>query len=125
VPLFAFFAAGIPLSAAAITGIFTDRIPLGILLGLVVGKTIGVFGSSYLSVRAGLARLPDALHWRDLFAVSVLTGCGFTVSLLIAELAFAEGQQRDYAKGAVLAGSMIAALLAAALLRRGVRIRNG
>jgi NhaA family Na+:H+ antiporter len=57
-----------------------------------------------------------ALHWRDLVAVSTVTGCGFTVSLLIAELAFPGGQAQDKAKGAVLAGSLAAALIAAALL---------
>jgi NhaA family Na+:H+ antiporter len=75
---------------------------------------------------SGLAARPAALSWRDLTAVAVLTGCGFTVSLLIAELAFpaaasSGGGQQDRIKGAVLLGSVIASLLAAALLRRRVR----
>lgn len=124
VPLFAFFAAGIPLNLAALATLFGDRATVGILVGLVVGKTLGVFGFASIALKAGLARMPRALHWRDLFAVAVLTGCGFTVSLLIAELAFAEGAQQDSAKGAVLIGSTAASLLAAALLRRRVRVRH-
>jgi NhaA family Na+:H+ antiporter len=125
VPLFAFFAAGIPINVAALGAIFTDRVSLGILLGLVVGKTIGVLGSAFIAVRGGLASLPAGLHWRDLGAVAVLTGCGFTVSLLLAELAFDTVPERDQAKGAVLIGSMSAALLAATLLRRRARARTG
>lgn len=124
VPLFAFFAAGIPLNPTALSAMFTDRLALGVLLGLVVGKTIGVLGGAALAVKTGFASLPDSLGWRDLAAVSVLTGCGFTVSLLIAELAFPGGAQQDSVKGAVLIGSLIASLLAAALLRRRVRAHN-
>ncbi len=123
VPLFAFFAAGITISAGALTAIFTDRVSLGVLLGLVVGKTAGVLGGAAIAVRSRLAALPEGLTWRDLFAVAVVTGCGFTVSLLIAELAFAPGDQQSRVKGAVLLASLIASLLAAALLRRQVRVR--
>ena len=123
VPLFAFFAAGITINAGALTAIFTDRVSLGVLLGLVVGKTVGVLGGAAIAVRTRLAALPEALNWRDLFAVAVVTGCGFTVSLLIAELAFAPGDQQSRVKGAVLLASLIASLLAAALLRRQVRVR--
>lgn len=134
VPLFAFFAAGIVVDRAALVSIFTDRAALGVLLGLVVGKTVGVLGGTFIAVRSRLATLPAALNWRDLTAVAVLTGCGFTVSLLIAELAFPSGalpagtligEQQDRIKGAVLVGSIIAALLAAALLRRRVRVHTG
>jgi NhaA family Na+:H+ antiporter len=125
VPLFAFFAAGIPFSSNALSSLFSDRAALGVLAGLVVGKTVGVLGGASLAVRTKLATLPDALNWRDLSAVAVLTGCGFTVSLLIAELAFPAGKQQNGIKGAVLIGSLTAALLAAALLRRRVRARAG
>ncbi|WP_027341896.1 Na+/H+ antiporter NhaA [Hamadaea tsunoensis] len=124
VPLFAFFAAGIPISAGALGQLFTDRAALGVLVGLVVGKTLGVLGGSALAVRLRLARLPGDLGWRDLTAVALLTGCGFTVSLLIAELAFGEGEQRDRIKMAVLAGSLVAALLGAAGLRRRRQART-
>ncbi len=124
VPLFAFFAAGVPINASAMAALFTDRAALGIIAGLVIGKTIGVFGTAFATASSPLARLPAGLRWRDLFAVSVLTGCGFTVSLLIAELGFPGGTQQDSAKAAVLLGSTIASLLAAALLRRRVRAHN-
>lgn len=124
VPLFAFFSAGIAISAGALTAIFTDRASLGVLLGLVVGKTVGVLAGAAIAVRTKAAALPEALDWRDLTAVAVVTGCGFTVSLLIAELAFAPGDQQSRIKGAVLLGSLIASLLAAALLRRQVRART-
>ncbi|GIF99654.1 Na+/H+ antiporter NhaA [Catellatospora citrea] len=123
VPLFAFFSAGIAISAGALGAIFTDRASLGVLLGLVVGKTVGVLLGAVVAVRSKLAQLPEALEWRDLVAVAVVTGCGFTVSLLIAELAFGYGEQQARIKGAVLLGSLIASLLAAVLLRRQVRVR--
>jgi NhaA family Na+:H+ antiporter len=125
VPLFAFFAAGIPLSPSALGSMFADRAAVGVLSGLVVGKTVGVLGGAALAVRTGLARLPESLHWRDLGAVAVLTGCGFTVSLLIAELAFPDEPQQDRIKGAVLTGSLIASLIAALLLRRRARAHKG
>ena len=121
VPIFAFFAAGIPISGSALPGLVTDRAALGVLVGLVVGKLVGVLGGAALATRLNLAQLPAGLHWRDLAAVAALTGCGFTVSLLIAELAFADSEQQNRIKLAVLVGSVIAALLGAAGLRRRVR----
>ncbi|HET6214936.1 MAG TPA: Na+/H+ antiporter NhaA [Micromonosporaceae bacterium] len=123
VPLFAFFAAGVPLSAAALREFGADRVAIAVVAGLVLGKTAGVLGGSALAARLRLARLPHDLQWRDLAAVSVLTGCGFTVSLLITSLAFAGTQQEERIKIAVLAGSLVASLLAALLLRRRVRAR--
>ncbi|GHJ50526.1 Na(+)/H(+) antiporter NhaA [Catellatospora sp. TT07R-123] len=123
VPLFAFFSAGIAVSVGTLAALFTDRAALGVLIGLVVGKTVGVLGGAAVAVRSRLAQLPEGLTWRDLLAVAVVTGCGFTVSLLIAELAFPAGEQQILIKEAVLLGSLIASLLAAALLRRQVRVR--
>jgi NhaA family Na+:H+ antiporter len=121
VPLFAFFAAGVPLSLAAAREFAGDRVAWAVVAGLVVGKTIGVFGGAVLAVRLRLARLPGDMAWRDLFAVSVLTGCGFTVSLLITELAFDPGAAQERVKAAVLLGSLVASLIAAVFLRRRVR----
>ncbi|MEH3157306.1 MAG: Na+/H+ antiporter NhaA [Gordonia paraffinivorans] len=119
VPLFALFAAGVPLSAGALGDLTTDRIAIGVAVGLVVGKTIGIFGVSFVAIRMRWVDRPDGLSLRDLLAVSVLGGIGFTVSLLIAELALPPGEA-DAAKAAVLLGSMAASLLgAAALIRRG------
>jgi len=90
----------------------------------VVGKFVGVFGGALLSVALKLAKLPEQLRWRDLSAVSVLAGCGFTVSLLIAELAFEGTDRVERIKMAVLAGSLVASLLAAGLLHLRVRARE-
>lgn len=121
VPVFAFFAAGVTLSPEALRQVATDRLALAVIVGLVAGKTIGVLGGAFLAVRTGLARLPRALDWRDMCAVSVLTGCGFTVSLLINELAFGGTAQAERLTLAVLSASLLASLTAAGLLRRRVR----
>jgi NhaA family Na+:H+ antiporter len=122
-PAFAFFAAGVAVSAASVEAFGSDRVAWAVVAGLIVGKTVGVLGGAAVAVAARVARLPADLTWRDLLAVSVLTGCGFTVSLLITELAFADGGQRDRIKMAVLIGSLLASLLASALLHRRVRAR--
>ena len=119
VPVFALFAAGVPISAHAIGQVFTQASPLGVVLGLLVGKTVGIFGGTWLAARFTRAELNPELEWADLFAVAVLAGIGFTVSLLIAELAFPDDHalaERD--KAAVLIGSLVCAVLAALLLRR-------
>jgi Na+:H+ antiporter, NhaA family len=121
VPAFAFMAAGVSLSAQSLKSFATDRVALAVVAGLVVGKTIGVFGGSLVAVTARLATLPHGLSWHDLFAVSVLTGCGFTVSLLITELAFGAGPEGGRITIAVLTGSLIASIIAAFLLRRRAR----
>ncbi|NAS22429.1 hypothetical protein GT755_12125 [Herbidospora sp. NEAU-GS84] len=91
VPVFAFLAAGVPLDLSALGGVFTDRITLGVLLGLVVGKFVGVFGGAWLSVRPGFARISPDLVWRDIAAVPVLAAIGCTVSLLIGDRAYPGG----------------------------------
>ncbi|MCP9961568.1 Na+/H+ antiporter NhaA [Streptomyces somaliensis] len=122
VPVFALFSAGVTVSGGALRDVFTQPETLGVVLGLVLGKTVGIFGGTWLTARFTRARLNEDLAWADLFAVAALAGIGFTVSLLIGELAF-EGDARltDEVKAAVLTGSLIAALLAAVLLRLRVR----
>ncbi|MGC5052273.1 Na+/H+ antiporter NhaA [Micromonospora sp. DT48] len=123
VPIFAFFAAGVSLRGADLGAIVTDPIVLGIVLGLVVGKCVGVLGSTFLLARFTRARLDDDISWSDLFGLSLLAGIGFTVSLLIGELAFgSESTDGANVKAAVLAGSLISALLATIVLRRRNRI---
>ncbi len=117
VPVFALFAAGIPISGEALGSLFTDRLALAVIVGLVVGKLVGIVGFSLLAVRLRGARLPSELGKRDLVAVAMLGGVGFTVSLLIADLAL-DGPDMELAKGAVLVASMVASLLAAVLLMR-------
>lgn len=80
VPVFAFLSAGVVLGVEGLGTILSDRVVLGVIAGLVVGKFLGVFGGAWLAVRLGLARLSEELHWRDMAAVSILAGIGFTVS---------------------------------------------
>jgi NhaA family Na+:H+ antiporter len=118
VPLFALFSAGVTVSGGALGKVFTQPETLGVMLGLVVGKAVGIFGGTWLTARFTRASLSEDLVWPDVLAVSALAGIGFTVSLLIGELAF-EGDPAltDGVKAAVLTGSLIAALLATVLLK--------
>lgn len=118
VPLFAFFAAGVDVRSIGILEALSAPVAIGIILGLVLGKPIGIVGTTYLVARFTRASLPKAIRWADIAAVGVLAGIGFTVSLLITELAF-PGQPDTVAiaKTAVLAASVIAAALAAIALR--------
>ncbi|MFD8420534.1 Na+/H+ antiporter NhaA [Streptomyces sp. NPDC059466] len=121
VPLFALFSAGVVVSGGALGDVFTRPETLGVVLGLVIGKSVGVFGGTWLTARFTRASLSDDLAWPDVFAVASLAGIGFTVSLLIGELAFADDPVlTDEVKAAVLVGSLVAAVLATTLLK----IRN-
>ncbi|MER7947665.1 Na+/H+ antiporter NhaA [Streptomyces sp. NPDC096079] len=122
VPLFALFSAGVSVSGGAIHDVFTQPVTLGVVLGLVVGKAIGIFGGTWLAARFTRAELNPDLAWPDVFAVATLAGIGFTVSLLIGELAFAgDADLTDEVKAAVLVGSLVAAVLASVLLKLRVR----
>jgi NhaA family Na+:H+ antiporter len=126
VPLFALFSAGVPVSGGALGDVFTRPETLGVVLGLVLGKTVGIFGGTWLTTRFTRASLSEDLAWADVFALASLAGIGFTVSLLIGELAF-EGDTTLTAevKAAVLTGSLISAALATVLLRiRNARYRR-
>lgn len=122
VPVFAFFAAGVTVGGlSGFLDTLGDPVALGIVAGLVIGKVVGITGASYLTAKFTKARLDDGLTWLDLAAVALLGGIGFTVSLLIGELAFAGDPLRsDHVKIGVLASTIIAAVLAAIALR----IRN-
>ncbi|MFF3346497.1 Na+/H+ antiporter NhaA [Streptomyces sp. NPDC002779] len=122
VPLFALFAAGVSVSVASLGEVFTEPEPLGVVLGLVVGKTVGIFVGTYLAARFTRARLNPDLAWADVFALSALAGIGFTVALLIGDLAFTDPATAEAAKAAVLVGSLTAAALAAILVKRRNRI---
>lgn len=118
VPLFALFAAGVPLSGEALGQVFTRPETLGVVLGLVVGKTVGIFGGTWLAARFTKAELNEDLAWPDVLAVASLAGIGFTVSLLIGELAFTDDAAlTDEIKAAVLIGSFSAAVIAGVLLK--------
>lgn len=119
VPVFAFFAAGVRVVDGGLAAAVRDPVTVGIVVGLIVGKAIGVLGGTWLVARFTSAELDDGLAWSDVAGLALLSGLGFTVSLLIGELAFGAGSDRDdHVKVAVLAGSLGAALLAAVVLRR-------
>ncbi|GAA3671031.1 Na+/H+ antiporter NhaA [Microbacterium marinilacus] len=121
-PVFAFFSAGVTLiDGEGPGGVLLQPVVLAIVAGLVLGKVIGVLGFTALVTRFTPLRLPDAIGLRDLLPVGLLTGIGFTVSLLISELSFPDTEHTDGAKIAVLIGTMLAASLAAALLRWDAR----
>lgn len=119
VPVFAFMAAGVALSGSALVDAATDRVAVAVVLALVVGKVVGVFGGTWLTARFTRAELDDELAWSDVLGVALLAGIGFTVSLLIGELAFGAGSERsEHVKVAVLVASLLASALGVAVLRR-------
>ncbi len=127
VPVFAFFAAGVQVEGwKGFTEAMNEPITLGIVAGLFVGKTVGVFGSTWLMARFTGAELDDDLAWPDILGVSMLAGVGFTVSLLIGELAYGTGSSTDdNVKIGVLVGSLVSAIAATIVLRaRNVRYRE-
>jgi NhaA family Na+:H+ antiporter len=115
-PLFALANAGVAIDADAARHAATDAGAIGIFMGLLVGKQLGVFAFAWLAVRAGLARLPSGATWKQLYGVACLCGIGFTMSLFIAGLAFPTPRVLDDAKLAVLAASAMSALLGAVIL---------
>jgi len=119
VPVFAFFAAGVSVTAAGGFGAsMRDSVTLGVIAGLVAGKAIGITGATWLVQRFTRARLDPGLSWWDVVGLALLGGVGFTVSLLIGELAYGSGTVRDgHAKIGILTGSLLAAVLAAVVLR--------
>ena len=106
-PLFAFANAGVSLEGLTFSTLL-NPVPLGIVLGLFFGKQIGVFVLSYLSVKLKIADMPNNSSWPTLYAVSILTGIGFTMSLFVGNLAFANDiQYIDGVKIGVLVGSLL------------------
>ena len=106
-PIFAFANAGVSLEGLSLTSLL-EPVPLGILLGLFVGKQVGVMLVSFIAVKFGVAQMPDKSSWLSLYGVSILTGVGFTMSLFVGNLAFAENiQYIDGVKIGVLAGSLL------------------
>ena len=109
-PIFAFANAGVSLEGLSLLSLL-QPVPLGILLGLFVGKQVGVMIFSFIAVKTGLAQMPNRSSWLSLYGVSVLTGIGFTMSLFVGNLAFAENTQYiDGVKIGVLAGSLLSTL---------------
>ncbi|KSU78639.1 sodium/proton antiporter, NhaA family [Pseudarthrobacter enclensis] len=119
VPIFAFFSAGVAVGGwDGLISALADPVALGIIAGLVLGKPIGILGTTWILTKATRATLDSSFKWIDIFGVALLAGIGFTVSLLVAELSFGQGSLHDdHAKVGILAASLLAALLATAVLR--------
>jgi len=116
IPVFGFANAGVSLIGLSPADLL-QPLPLGIALGLLVGKQIGIVGFAWIAVKAGLASLPEGVGWRKIHGLSLLAAIGFTMSLFIGNLAFADPAQVDAVKIGVLAGSVIAAVSGFILLR--------
>ncbi|MCG6388761.1 Na+/H+ antiporter NhaA [Vibrio fluvialis] len=117
-PLFAFANAGISLEGVSFSSL-ASTLPLGVALGLLMGKPLGIFSFSVIAVKAGVAKLPEGINFKHIFAVSVLCGIGFTMSIFISSLAFgsANVDYDTYARLGILMGSTTAAILGYVLLR--------
>jgi Na+:H+ antiporter, NhaA family len=117
VPVFALLSAGLVISGASLREVVTGRLGIGVLAGLLIGKSAGVFGTAYLMARFTRARISPELDWTDILAVAVLSGIGFTVSVLISDFAFGPySAAANVAKIAVLLAALVAGLLACLLL---------
>ena len=117
-PLFAFFNAGVPLEGLSVDALF-GAVPLGIILGLFVGKQLGVFSFAWLAVKLGIGSLPDNVNWHRVYGVAVLCGIGFTMSLFVSGLAFV-GESVLYSTTSrlgILLGSALSAVIGYGLLR--------
>ncbi|MAU82375.1 MAG: Na+/H+ antiporter NhaA [Gordonia sp.] len=119
VPVFAFFAAGVAFGGVGgLVSALQEPVAMGIVAGLVIGKVVGIFGTTWLVASVTPASLDSSLKWVDVIGAAMLAGIGFTVSLLIGELAFAgDPDRQEYVKVGVLFGSVVSATLATVLLR--------
>jgi NhaA family Na+:H+ antiporter len=123
-PLFALANAGVALGAGAARAL-VNTISLGIICGLVIGKPIGVVLFSWLAKRSGIAAMPDGISWYQIAAVGMLGGIGFTMSLFIADLAFATSPTLEIAKVGILAASVIAGIVGTIVLFTGTKPATG
>ena len=110
VPLFAFANAGVVLTGMTLADLLSP-LPLGIALGLVLGKQAGVFGLTFLLVKSGIARLPHGAGWLHIYGISCLAGVGFTMSLFIGSLSFGNPELMNQVRMGVLSGSLVSAIL--------------
>jgi len=114
-PIFAFTSAGVSLEGVEVKEFFAPM-PLGIALGLFFGKQIGIFGSIFMLVKLRLAPRPEGMNWLHVYAVSLLAGIGFTMSLFIALLAFSEPHLQDIAKIGIISGSLLSTVFGGLVL---------
>lgn len=124
VPLFALANSGVDFREVNLVEAATSPVALGISLGLVIGKTIGITLFAWLGVITGLGRLPAATTWRQLVGLAALGGIGFTVSLFVTNLAFEEENLADFARVGIFAGSLLAGILGSLILLRTTKRRS-
>lgn len=122
-PVFAFANAGVDLQGLSLA-MLLDPIPLGIAAGLFIGKQIGIFGSCWLMIRAGWARMPVNAGWIQLYGMAILCGVGFTMSLFIGGLAFSTPLYLNEVRLGILSGSLISSLVGVAVLAMAPRPRG-
>ena len=119
-PIFAFVNAGVSLADVSLAAL-AEPLPLGVALGLVMGKQLGVFAFTWTAVKAGLCRLPDGVTWMQFYGIACLTGVGFTMSLFIGTLAFDSADQLNDVRLGVLLGSTVSAILGLTMLKLSLR----
>ncbi len=116
-PVFAFANAGIPIPASSPADLLGHPLPLGIIVGLFVGKQLGITGFTWVAVRLGLGALPEGARWRTLWGGALLAGIGFTMSIFIASLAFTDYDSLGLAKTGIVVGSLLSAVGGIVVLR--------
>ncbi len=119
IPIFALANAGIEISGSAISDAASSSVTLGIILGLVGGKLVGVSGATFIAVKLGISDLPPGMNWRRVLGVAAMAGIGFTVSIFITTLAFEDDVLQEQAKLGIIAASLIATAIGSALLWKG------
>ena len=117
-PLFAFSNAGVVLSGMSFTQIATSPVAVGVFLGLLVGKPLGIFLATWITVRLGFSSLPNGVQWGHIVGVSALGGVGFTMAIFVTNLSFTDPQIAAVAKTSILAASIVAGAIGFLLLRR-------
>ncbi|MDY5715930.1 MAG: Na+/H+ antiporter NhaA [Veillonella caviae] len=116
VPVFAFFNAGVSLAGFTIAD-FSNPVVLGVALGLIFGKQIGIFGAVFAMVKLGIVPMPAEANWKFVYGTSIVCGIGFTMSIFVSILAFNPGHAQEMAKGGVLIGSILSAIIGYIFLR--------
>jgi len=118
-PIFAFFNSGVSFSGISFETLLSP-LPLGVALGLFLGKQMGIFAFSWISVKMGLCRLPDGVTWMQLYGLACLAGIGFTMSLFIGTLAFEAAEQLNEVRLGVILGSILSAIVGVIVLKKSL-----
>ena len=121
IPIFALANAGVTLAGMDVIGAITSPVSLGIIVGLFIGKQVGIFGFSWIAVKLKFASLPEGVTWKKIYAGGILAGIGFTMSLFIAGLAFTDQTLIDLSKIGVLSGSLLSGIIGYVLLKASLR----